>query len=217
MGRPDDERLSHDIGRNVCERLGLKAIIDGTIATLGRNYVLTLNATNCQTSEDDSGANRARPRARRRCSACSVPWPPPMRTRLGESLPSIKQFDVPIEQATTASLPALRAYAMGVAERRKGREVVYRLLQAGDRAGPGLRGRLHMLSTVYGGIGEFRLSEKNAQLAYEKMHASASGSGCSSPTSTTTASAAIRTRSPRRCRCGRAPTRAISGRSTHWR
>ena len=119
-----------------------------------------------------------------------------MRTRLGESLPSIKQFDVPIEQATTPSLPALKAYALGLAERRKRtRARIGRVLQPGDRARPGVRGRLHHA------LDRLRRSSANGAGARSTpgsrttgRSASASASGCSSRISTTTASPATRTR-----------------------
>jgi serine/threonine protein kinase/tetratricopeptide (TPR) repeat protein len=169
MGKPEDERLSHDIGRNVCERLGLKALIDGTIATLGSNYVVTLSATNCQTGEA-VGREQGEATSKESVLGTLGPLASTMRTRLGESLPSIKQFDVPIEQATTTSLPALKAYAMGIAERRKGRELEsIAFFKQAIELDPDFAAAYTTLSTVYGGVGEFRLSERNAQLAYEKM------------------------------------------------
>ena len=89
-----------------------------------------------------------------------------MRTRLGESLPSIQRFDVPIEQATTPSLPALKAYTLGLEERRRGRELesVAFFNQAIERDRE-FASAYTTLSTVYGSLGEWRRSEEYARLA----------------------------------------------------
>ena len=112
-----------------------------------------------------------------------------MRTKLGESLPSIQRFDVPIEQATTPSLAALKAYTLGLEERRRGRELesvaFFNQAIEIDRE---FASAYATLSTVYGSLGEWERSEEFARLAYERARtASASASGCSSPISTTTA------------------------------
>ena len=61
MQRPADERLTHDTARQVCERLGVKAMLDGTLARLGQNYVLTLNATDCHTGDSVAREQRESP------------------------------------------------------------------------------------------------------------------------------------------------------------
>jgi tetratricopeptide (TPR) repeat protein len=90
-----------------------------------------------------------------------------MRTALGESLPSIQRFDIPIEQATTPSLTALKSYALGIEERRRGRELesVAFFNQAID-IDREFASAHAMLSTVYGSLGEWRRSEEYARLAY---------------------------------------------------
>jgi tetratricopeptide (TPR) repeat protein len=93
-----------------------------------------------------------------------------MRTKLGESLPSIKQFDVPIEQATTPSLPALKAYALGIAERRRGRELEsVAFFNRAIELDPEFAAAYTTLSTVYGNVGEWQRSEEYAQLAYARQ------------------------------------------------
>jgi serine/threonine protein kinase/tetratricopeptide (TPR) repeat protein len=166
MGRQEDERLTHPVAREVCQRLGLKAMLEGSIAALGTNYVLRLEATDCQTGE---------PLARQQSEAAGQArvlkelgsMTSRMRTTLGESLPSIQRFDVPIEQATTPSLTALKAYAMGLEERRRGRELesVAFFNQAIDLDRE-FASAYAMLSTVYGSLGEWRRSEEYARLAY---------------------------------------------------
>src|SRR5690606_31242959 len=108
MGRRADEELDGTLAREVCQRLGVKAMLDGSLSRLGSNYVLTLNARDCATGESVAGEQGQAAGAQEvlqllgRLSSS-------LRTTLGESLPSIQQFDVPIEQATTPSLAALKA------------------------------------------------------------------------------------------------------------
>ena len=169
MQRPGDERLTHDTARQVCERLGVKAMVDGTIARLGQNYVLTLNATDCRTGDSVAREQRESP-SREDVLGVLGTMASTLRTELGESLPSIKQFDVPIEQATTPSLSALRAYALGIDERRKGRELEsVAFFNQAIELDPEFAAAYTTLSTVYGSLGEWRRSEEYARLAYDRQ------------------------------------------------
>jgi len=120
MGRSPDERLTNAIAREVCEREGVKAMLAGSIANLGRNYVIDLQATNCRTG--DSLAHEQREAESRETviqtlgQAASA-----LRGKLGESLASIQKFDKPAEDATTSSLEALKAFSLAEdARARKG-------------------------------------------------------------------------------------------------
>jgi serine/threonine protein kinase/tetratricopeptide (TPR) repeat protein len=165
MGRSADEPLTTALTREVCQRLGLKAMLDGSIAPLGTNYVLRLEATDCQTGEPLAREQAEAPKQQVLNELGSMSSR--MRTRLGESLPSIQRFDVPIEQATTPSLPALKAYALGLEERRRGRELesIAFFNQAIDLDRE-FAAAYATLSTVYGSVGEWRRSEEYARLAY---------------------------------------------------
>ncbi|HET7699092.1 MAG TPA: protein kinase [Vicinamibacterales bacterium] len=167
MGRTADERLTHALAREVCQRLGVKAMVDGSLAALGRNYVLLLNATDCLTGQVIA---RAQAEATTKPSVLTAlgGLSKRIRTTLGESLPTIQKFDVPIEQATTPSLAALKAYTLGLEERRRGRELesiaFFNQAIELDRQFASAYGTL---STVYGGLGEWRRSEDSARHAYE--------------------------------------------------
>ncbi|HKQ75211.1 MAG TPA: protein kinase [Blastocatellia bacterium] len=119
MERSHDEKITREIGREICQRRGIKALLVGTIASLGRNYVITLEAINSQSGEaiasqqTEAEAKEQVIKALGRASTA-------IREKLGESLASIRKFDAPIEQATTASLEALKDYSVGVQFRRKG-------------------------------------------------------------------------------------------------
>ena len=120
MGRPPDERVTKDIAREICQRQGLKAMLAGSVSSLGSHYVITLDAVNAQSGEsiarEQVEANSKEEVLSSLGKAALV-----MREKLGESLSSIKKHDVPIEQATTSSLEALKAYAMGNEARAKGK------------------------------------------------------------------------------------------------
>ena len=119
MKRTPDERVTVDIGREICERHGLKALIVGTIAPLGSHYVLTLEAVNGRSGEvlasEQTEAESKEQILRALGRAASR-----MREKRGESLSSIEKFDAPLE-ATTSSLEALKAFTDGVEQSQKGK------------------------------------------------------------------------------------------------
>jgi serine/threonine protein kinase/Tfp pilus assembly protein PilF len=168
MGRPRDTELTGAVARDVCQRLGLKAMLEGSIGRLGTNYVVTLGATDCGTGQSIAREQEEATSAEQVLPALGV-LAKSLRTTLGESLPSIQRFDVPIEQATTPSLAALKAYALGIAQRRRGSEIesIAFFNQAID-LDPEFAAAYTMLSTVYGSLGEWRRSEEYARLAYAR-------------------------------------------------
>ena len=121
MGRSPDERVVPPIVREVCQREGAKVVVGGSILNLGSKYVLELEATNCLT-----GASLARREAeapnREQVVSRLGQLIPSLRRKLGESVKSIQKFDTPIDQATTKSLAALKAYTSGDEKRAQGEE-----------------------------------------------------------------------------------------------
>jgi eukaryotic-like serine/threonine-protein kinase len=168
MNREPGERLTHALAREICERQGLKAMLEGSIARLGTAYVLALDAVNCQTGESlarEQGQSGSKEEVLRMLGSMTSA----MRARLGESLPSLQRFDVPIEQATTPSLDALKAYTLGLAQRARGAEVEsIPFLQRAIELDPHFAAAYTTLSTVYGSLGESARSEEYARLAYER-------------------------------------------------
>ena len=116
-------------------------MLEGSIAALGSHYVVTLTATDCQTGEAFA-RTQAEATSKERVLAELGAISSSMRTKLGESLPSIRG-STPIEQATTPSLAALKAYTLGQEERRRGRELVGGVFQPGDRERSRVRRGLH--------------------------------------------------------------------------
>ncbi len=119
MGRSPDERITKDIAREICQRQGLKALLAGSVSSLGSNYVITLDAINAQSGESIA-RQQVEANSKEQVLSALGKAALELREKLGESLSSIKKHDVPIEQATTSSLEALKAYAMGNEERARG-------------------------------------------------------------------------------------------------
>jgi eukaryotic-like serine/threonine-protein kinase len=122
MGRSPDERVTPDLAREICQREGIKAIIDGTISNIGSQYVVDVNAINCQNG-DTLAHEQLQADTKEHVLGAVGKAASSLRGKLGESLASVQKFDAPIEGATTSSLEALKAFSLGEAEREKGREL----------------------------------------------------------------------------------------------
>ena len=112
MGRSPDERVTGAVAREICERENIKAGLNGSIASLGRQYVISLDAINCRTG-DSLAREQVTADAKEKVLPALGSAAARLRTRLGESLASIQKFDKPFEEATTSSLDALKAYTQG--------------------------------------------------------------------------------------------------------
>lgn len=119
MGRSPNDRITRDVGREICQRQGIKAMLAGSIARFGNNYVITLEAINPR-SGDPFASEQVEAATKENVLTSLGTAASNLRKKLGESLNSIQKYDAKIEQATTSSLEALKAYAMGDEERRKG-------------------------------------------------------------------------------------------------
>jgi serine/threonine protein kinase/tetratricopeptide (TPR) repeat protein len=109
MGQPKDARLTPEISREICERTGSAAILQGSIASLGSQYVLSLDAKNCTTG---SILDQEQIQAARREDVLNSlsQIARKFRTRVGESLATVDQHSAPLWEARTSSLEALKAY-----------------------------------------------------------------------------------------------------------
>jgi tetratricopeptide (TPR) repeat protein len=119
MQRPPDERVTRSIAREIARREQLKALLAGSIASLGSNYVIALEAINAQTGDVMARA-QAEAAGKEQVLTSLGMATSRLREKLGESLASIQKFDVPLPRATTPSLDALHAYSLALFE---GREV----------------------------------------------------------------------------------------------
>jgi tetratricopeptide (TPR) repeat protein len=167
MGRSPDERLTVDLARDLCLRMGSKAMLSGSIASLGTQYVLTLNAINCQTG-DSLAQQQAEASSKEQVLSALGTAVSKLRSTLGESLASVQKFDVPIEQVTTASLDALKAFALGNAEFDRGRPLsslpFYRRAVELD---PNFAWVYARMGTVYANAGELEPAKEYTRKAYE--------------------------------------------------
>jgi eukaryotic-like serine/threonine-protein kinase len=120
MRRPADERVTKEIAREICERQGIKAMLAGSISSLGANYILTLEAVNSHTG-DVLAREQVEARGKEEVLGRLGNAASKMREKLGESLRSIERRDAPIEQVTTCSLEALRAFSLGHERARSGK------------------------------------------------------------------------------------------------
>jgi tetratricopeptide (TPR) repeat protein len=120
MTRPTDAALTANVAREVCQRSGSKAYIAGAIASLGSDYVLSLKAVNCQSGNILAQQQVTAPAKEKVLDALGGAAAN-LRRELGESLATVQKFDVPLEQATTSSLEALKEYSLQLkAMREKG-------------------------------------------------------------------------------------------------
>jgi tetratricopeptide (TPR) repeat protein/predicted Ser/Thr protein kinase len=112
MTRPADTKLTPAVTRELCQRAGSRAYIAGTIGSLGSEYVLGLKALNCQ-SGDTLAQEQVTAASKEKVLDALGEAASKLRGELGESLATVQKFDVPLQQATTSSLDALKAYSLG--------------------------------------------------------------------------------------------------------
>jgi len=112
MTRPANAKLTPEVAREVCQRAGSKAYLVGSIASLGAEYVLRLKAVNCQ-SGDTLAQEQVTAAAKEKVLDTLGDAASKLRGELGESLATVHSLDVPLQQATTTSLEALKEYSLG--------------------------------------------------------------------------------------------------------
>ena len=116
MTRPADTKLNPEVARELCQRAGSKAYISGTIGNLGSEYVLGLNAVNCQNG-DTLAQEQVTAATKEKVLDALGQAASRLRGELGESLATVQKFDVPLAQATTSSLEALKEYSLGFSKK----------------------------------------------------------------------------------------------------
>jgi serine/threonine protein kinase/tetratricopeptide (TPR) repeat protein len=116
MQRPPEEAVKGAVAREVCQRAGAKATVEGSIAPLGSNFIINIGVHNCQTGES-LAQQQAQATSKEDVLNQLGTAVKAVREHLGESLASIGKYDVPVTDATTKSLEALRAYGQGIRAR----------------------------------------------------------------------------------------------------
>jgi DNA-binding winged helix-turn-helix (wHTH) protein/tetratricopeptide (TPR) repeat protein len=167
MGRSADERLSPELAREICERTGSAAVLKGSIARLGNQYVLGLGAESCR-NEDVLDEEQERAATKEDVLGALDKAVTHLRTRLGESLSSLQKFDTPVEEATTPSLEALKAYSLG---RKvfftKGNAAALPFLERAVELDPNFAIAHRALGQVYGNLAQRSRMESHLRKAYE--------------------------------------------------
>jgi eukaryotic-like serine/threonine-protein kinase len=112
MGQKPDAKLTPEIARELCQRAGSAAVLDGSIAQIGTQYLLTLKAVNCESGES-LASTEAQASDKDHVLDALGKTASEIRNKLGESLSTVQKLDTPLEQATTPSLEALKAFSSG--------------------------------------------------------------------------------------------------------
>ena len=167
MGRSPDERVTSDVAREICLREGVKAMLTGSISSLGSHYVVDLNAVNAQTG-DSLGRAQAEADSKEQVLKSLDKASSDLRQKLGESIGSVEKFATPLEQATTSSLEALQAFTLGRAEHQKLND---------DGAVPSLKRAVELdpnfamayatLGVVYGNLSQSKQQRENLTKAFD--------------------------------------------------
>lgn len=167
MGRKPDAKLTPEIARDLCQRTESAAVLDGSIAQIGTQYLLTLKVVNCSTGET-LASTEAQASDKSHVLDVLGKAASGIRSRLGESINSVQKFDTPLEQATTPSLEALQAFSLG-----------WKAITSGDSSSavPFFRQAINrdpqfamahaMLGIGYGNLGESVLASAEMRTAFE--------------------------------------------------
>jgi tetratricopeptide (TPR) repeat protein len=167
MGRPADTRMTPEVAREICERTASAVVLDGSIASLGSQYVLGLRAKDCLTgdvlAEEQVQAARKEDVLNALGQIASK-----FRTRVGESLTTVEKHDTPLAEATTPSLEALKAYSAGWKVLfSTGSAAAVPFFKHAIEIDPKFAMAHAALGRMYGDMGEYALSAESTSKAYQ--------------------------------------------------
>jgi tetratricopeptide (TPR) repeat protein len=164
MGQSPTAPLTEDVARDLCVRTGSTAVVGGSIASLGTQYVLGLRAHNCVTGDL---LDQQQMQAAKKEDVLNVlsQLATQFRTRVGESLATVQEHSTPLEESSTASLDALKAYSAAI--RALGAPTALSLLKRAVEIDPGFAIAHSQLGLTYSGRGETVLGEASSRRAFE--------------------------------------------------
>jgi tetratricopeptide (TPR) repeat protein len=166
MNQPSGARLTQDLARQVCERTSGAAVLDGSIAQIGSQYSLVLQALDCSTGASLASV-QAIANGKNNVLSAVGSVASAMRKRLGESLATVQKFDAPVEKVTTPSLVALQAYSLGTkALLAENIDVAISSYQHAISLDPNFAMAYARLGTVSSSIGEDVLGSEYLKKAY---------------------------------------------------
>jgi serine/threonine protein kinase/tetratricopeptide (TPR) repeat protein len=173
MTRPPSTPLSADLAREVCERAASRAYIAGSIAGLGTQYVIGLKAVNCASGEI-LAQEQVTAAGKEKVLDSLGEATSKLRSELGESLTSVQKFDVPLEQATTTSLEALKAYSLGYKTGfEQGSAAALPYFQKASDLDPNFASAFMGVGVMYSNMGQPARSKEYLTKAYQlREHAS---------------------------------------------
>jgi len=167
MGRSPGERITRDVAKEISERNGIKALIVGSIANLGSHYVVTLEAINAHEG-DTIAREQSEAESKEQVLKALGTAASRLREKLGESLASIKKFDAPIEQATTSSLDALKAFTQGNEQRAQGKRIEsLAFYKRAIELDPNFGLAYARLAVMYNNLFQTELAQQYSQKAYD--------------------------------------------------
>ena len=167
MGRPVTDRLTPEVTREVCQRTGTKAMLTGSIAALGSQYVIGLKAVNCSTGEV-LAQTQERVSGKEAVLNALDSAAVSLRSKLGESLSTVQKYATPLEEATTPSLEALKVYSLGrKTHYAKGDTAALPFYQRAAELDPNFARAYVSMSGVYSDLNEIQRAAENARKAYE--------------------------------------------------
>jgi len=152
ISRSPNDKVTGELARQLCQRLNAKATISGSITPLGSQYVIGLEAEDCQTG-DTLAREQVECASREKVLDALGHATAALRSKLGESLSSIQRFNTPVEQATTPSLEALEAYSLGWKALEKGefRDAIL-FLERANRLDPSFAMSYATLAVTYSNL-----------------------------------------------------------------
>jgi tetratricopeptide (TPR) repeat protein len=166
-GRSPNERVTEELGLELCQRAASKAMLVGSITSVGRHYDIELKAVNCENNEPFAEEGReanSQEEVLTKLHDAGVN----MRGKLGESLASIKRYNIPVEQDTTPSLRAFEAYSEALkAIRSRGDNEGLPWLKRAVGLDPDFAMAYAVLGTTYSNLGDDALAAKNTSEAYQ--------------------------------------------------
>jgi eukaryotic-like serine/threonine-protein kinase len=167
MGKPVQAPLTPEIAHEICERTASAAVLDGSIARLGTQYVLGLRAKDCRSGKVLAEEQIQTARKEDVLNALSQ-IASRFRTHLGESLATVEKHNTPLAEATTPSLEALKAYSTGLkVMAAKGEAPAVPFFRRATEIDPQFATAYASLGLMYGAMGESALSAENTTKAYE--------------------------------------------------
>ena len=167
MNRPADERLNYEVAREVCLRSDSKALLEGSISSVGSHYLIGLKAVNCQTG-DILASTQAEAVDRDHVLKQLGEAGDQLREKLGESLISVQRYNKPLDQATTSSLEALKYFTEGrQLQWKEGDAATIPFHKRAVELDPNFARAYASLGMAYNNIGDSQESMKNFAKAFE--------------------------------------------------